>query len=926
MEQKKKRLILIDSNALIHRAYHALPPLTKKDGTLTNAVYGYALTLLSVMDKFKPDYIAAAFDLAGPTFRHEQYEHYKATRKKAPDELYEQIPLVKGLVRAFRIPIYELKGFEADDVIGTVVKSPQIDGQVEKIIVTGDLDALQLVDENTKVFTLRRGITDTVIYDIEKVKERYALEPWQMVEYKALRGDTADNIPGVKGIGEKTAIELLLKYRDVENVYANIELISSASVKKKLVEGQESALMSKKLAQIDTQVPIDFDLQKCVANQHDRAELLAYLKEMEFYSLAKRLEGKAGKNLSSGKSKEPAEKSLTGKKKDNNDSLIKEKNQIEILNTDEKVKSLVEIIRKEQKFGFWFLSGSEKYFEAKVEGLGLCVMNDKEKFISFVPAKYLTNLKDIFQDKKILKVGYNIKLAMELLAGLGTEERKEPEEMENFFDVQIAAYLLRSGLDTDLEKLILEEFGAELEYKVLKKGQASLLAAMDDLPYQETAERAFWILKLHENYEKRIEEISQEQAAMNRATLQAVYENLELPLVKILAKMEMAGVKVDATDMKQVSDYADQTIKGLEKKIYDLAGEAFNINSPSQMAPILYEKLGIPTQDIRRGKTGFSTNADQLRKIHDQHPIVPLIEEYRELFKIKTTYADALPLLMQPDGRIHANFNQAVTATGRLSSSEPNMQNIPKRGKLAKLIRQSFIAEKGYCLVAADYSQIDLRAAAHLANDNRMIEAFQSGKDIHRATASWVNGIKEAEVTDQQRSESKSLNFGVLYGMGIYGFMRDSGVDRKRAEFFIDQYMKRFSDLKKFLDETKQFAFEHGYVETELGRRRYIPNIKASNYQIRNAAERMAINLPVQGLSADIMKLAMVAVDEKLMNKYKFAEARMILQIHDELIFEVKDELAAEFMLEVKAIMEAVYELRVPLVVEVEKGKNWAVV
>lgn len=913
MQKTKKRLILIDSNALLHRAFHALPPLTKKDGTLTNAVYGYALTLLSVWEKFKPDYIAATFDLAGPTFRHKQYEDYKATRKKAPDEFYTQIPMAKELLKAFNIPIYEKQGYEADDMIGTIAKDPQMDGQLEKIIVTGDLDTLQLVDDNVRVFTLRRGISDTILYDSEKVKERYGLLPEQMVEYKALRGDQSDNIPGVKGIGEKTAIELLKQYKNIDKLYQNIDSIESKSVKRKLEEGKESAYLSRQLATIDINTPIDFDLEKCRSHDYDKKEVLEFLQRMEFYSLAKRLEGKT----EAGKGKLADDQ--VGKTGNTAEREDRPKLKIITTDTDKSVKEVLAAIRKSGWMAFSFSVAETQYYKAKISGVGITC--SERKAATFVPESNMAELAEIFNDKEILKIGYNLKFEYELLKKIDSSAK-----LENFFDVQIAAYMLRSGTAVDLDKLVLEEYGSELQHQISKKGQTSLLGGSSEDIQKGAGERAFWIRKLYDEYKEKLHQVSQEQEQRNgngERTLEWVMKELEFPLVPIIAEMEMTGVRIRREALEKVSKQAEEELAELEKKIFKLAGEVFNINSPVQLAKVLYEDLGLPTQEIKRGKTGYSTDADQLRKIRELHPIIPYLENYRELFKIKTTYTDSLPTLVEDDGRIHAHFNQAVTATGRLSSSDPNLQNIPKKGKLATLIREAFIAEKGYGLVSADYSQIDLRAAAHLSDDPRLIEAFATGKDIHRATAAWVNGIAESEVTGQQRSEAKSLNFGVLYGMGTYGFMRDSGVSRQRAEFFIDQYMKRFANLKRFLEETKEFARKNGYVETELGRRRYIPNINAGNFQLRHAAERMAINLPVQGLSADIMKLAMKAVHGQLLKKYE-DNARLILQIHDELIFEVKESLADKFMSEVKAVMEGVYKLKVPLVVEVGKGACWA--
>jgi DNA polymerase-1 len=406
-------------------------------------------------------------------------------------------------------------------------------------------------------------------------------------------------------------------------------------------------------------------------------------------------------------------------------------------------------------------------------------------------------------------------------------------------------------------------------------------------------------------------------------TLLTILENLEKPLIKILAKMEIAGIKVNSLKLERVSQEVDNQLQALEEEIYRLAGEEFNINSPSQLAVILYGKLLIPTDQIKKGKTGYSTDADQLRKLYTRHPIIEKIEKYRELSKMKNTYADVLPKLIEKDGRIHTLFNQAVTATGRLSSSEPNLQNIPKKGKLAGKIRQAFVAMPGSLLVSADYSQIDLRVAAHLSKDEKMIKIFHTGKDFHRATAAWVNNLKEEEITDKQRNEAKSLNFGILYGMGVYGFMRDSGVDRERAEFFITEYMKKFSGLKKFLEKTKEFAQRYGYVETEMGRRRYIQNINSKNFQLKNMAERMAMNLPIQGLSADIMKLAMVKIDREVLDAYDFNDVRMVLQIHDELIFEVKEELVEKFKEQAKKTMEKAYKLEVPLLVDISVGKSW---
>jgi DNA polymerase-1 len=884
MEEKKERIVFIDSNALLHRAYHALPPLSKRDGTVTNAVYGYIATLLSVIDKLEPDYIAATFDLKGPTFRHKKFKNYKAKRLKAPDEFYQQIPLTKELLRAFDIPIFEEKGFEADDVIGTLVKNPAFNGNLEKIIVTGDLDTLQLIDDNTKVFTLRRGINDTIIYDVRAVRERYGLNPNQMIDYKALRGDQSDNIPGVKGIGEKTAVELLVKYKTLKGVYDNLDKISSPAIRKKLSDGKKDAYLSYDLGRIRTDISLNFDLEKCKIDSYNKEKVAAFLRDMEFFSLIKRM------GLDKKGNKEAAEKFVISAGKNEIEERIKEAKTISLDVSEEGVLGL-----------------------AFNESAGFYLDRDKNSL-----------LEKILLDKNIKKIGFNLKKIIKVIFG---DKPNKINKIRNYEDVEILAYLLKSGTKIDLEKLILEEFGCSLENKITSHGQASLLQDNDKTEKKAVAEKALWLLKLEKVYSRELEKISQEQKKAKKdlpsRTLSAVLENLEKPLIKILAKMEIAGIKVDSLNLEGVSREVDDQLQTLEKEIHHLAGEEFNINSPSQLAVILYGKLLIPTDQIKKGKTGYSTDADQLRKLHTCHPIIEKIEKYRELSKMKNTYADVLPKLVEKDGRIHALFNQAVAATGRLSSSEPNLQNIPKKGKLAGKIRQAFVAMPGSLLVSADYSQIDLRVAAHLSKDEKMIEIFHTGKDFHRATAAWVNNLKEEEITDKQRNEAKSLNFGILYGMGVYGFMRDSGVDRKRAEFFIAEYMKKFSDLKKFLEKTKEFAQRYGYVETELGRRRYIQNINSKNLQLKNMAERMAINLPIQGLSADIMKLAMVKIEEEVLGAYNFNDARMILQIHDELIFEVKEELVEKFKEQAKKTMEKAYKLEVPLLVDISMGKNW---
>ncbi len=930
---KRKILALIDGNALVHRAYHALPPLTTKEGKPSGAVYGFALTLFGMMDKVKPDYIIASFDVKGPTFRHKEFKEYKANRKKAPDDLYEQIPMCQELLKSYGIPIYIKEGYEADDVLGTISKMkltekpPKVSRNLETLtpftqgvdtlIVTGDMDLAQLVDKDTSIFTLRRGVKDTVIYDEGGVMEKYKIRPDQIVDYKALRGDPSDNIPGVKGVGEKTALDLLHQFGHLKDIYNNLDKIEKPAVRKKLEDNKKEAFLSYRLATIATNIPLQVDLASARVDNFNKEGLAEFLKKMGFQSLYKRLVGgvSAGRGLalrrsetksSDGKgrtSRSAGDKDYSGEFK-----FIKPK-------TKKDIEKLIGNIKKQKQFSYFLDFEGSKFYNAKVNGMGVSPDNQKTYYVEI---DFLKEFKKLFTDRKIRKNGYGVKFDFELLGKIFKKENVSATDLEmfedNFFDVKLAGYLLGQTGRNDLEKEIFNEFGETFQNDDKKGEQASLLTNLDENRQRLTAEKAGWIGRLAEIYENKF--------TNKEKGLAKVFNKLEMPLEVVLAKMELNGIKVDRKILDNLSEFLKKKLAGLEKKIYDLTGEKFNINSPSQLAEVLFQKLKLPTTDIKKGKTGYSTDAEQLEKLRSTHPAIKLIEEYRIYAKLKNTYADPLPELIQPDGRIHTTFNQTGAITGRLSSSDPNLQNIPKYGEVSTLIRQSFVADKKKILVSADYSQIDLRVAAHLSQDPKMMEIFKEGKDIHRSTAAWVNNLPLDKVTDEQRSEAKSLNFGILYGMGIYGFMRDSGVSQERAEFFIQQYMKTFSKLKEFLEKTKEQARKNGFVETEFGRRRYLPNIKSANYQVRSGAERAAVNFPIQGLAADIMKLAMLKIDEKLLRK-KYRSAKMELQIHDEVIVEIDENQAEEFGKDLKEVMENVYKLRVPLVVEVSTGKNW---
>ena len=921
MSNSPKKLVVIDGNAIIHRSFHALPPLATKSGELVNAVYGFASTLLSVIEKFQPEYIIATFDLKAPTFRHKEYAEYKATRVKAPDELYGQIDRVKELVRAFNIPILEKEGFEADDVIGTIVtQSEKISGErhlvsrdrndrktpsvqqeeIENIIVTGDLDTLQLVSEKTKVYALRRGITDTVLYGYAEVMERFGLRPDQMIDYKSLRGDASDNIPGVKGIGEKTATELLKKYDTVEKVYENIAEIKGA-VKDKLEKDKAQAFKSKWLATIVKNAPVELKLEEAVTHEFDRQLIVKLFQELNFFSLIKRLPGDYNTNDADGLHANPQIRESKGGVADFKFELIEEN----------KLDDFVKLLSEQKEISFVLKTVGEKYFNSIIKGVAICYKTGRAGYVKYSKSNFF-KLKVIFEQESIKKIGYNLKYDLQVLRKFGINLASLD------WDVMLSAYVLNPGGKVELEKIVLEELGEELE-STAKKGQLGLeIESAEDIA-QKICRRADYVFKLKNIHQKKIQEISQEQKGEH--SLQSVFEKIEMPVEKILAEIEIAGIHLNKIIFAGISETIKKRIESLGKSIHQLAGENFNINSPKQVAEILFEKLQIPTDNIKKLKTGFSTASAELTKLRGSHKIIEKIEEYREIFKLETTYLDTLPKLTDEKSRIHTTFNQAVAATGRLSSSDPNLQNIPIRTDIGQLLRTAFEAEKGHRLISADYSQIDLRVVAHVSGDKNMIEAFTRGEDIHRTTASIINGVSFSQVSEKMRSKAKALNFGIIYGMGVFGFAVSAGIDREEAKKFINEYMEKFSGVAAYMKKTKEEAKKNLYVETQLGRRRYIPEINSANFQVQSGAERMAINMPIQGMAADIMKLAMIEA-EKIVEQFP-NQARTVLQVHDELLFEVKEEVAEDFMQKIKIAMEQVYKIRVPLVVNVKAGDNW---
>jgi len=886
------KFVIIDGNAIIHRAYHALPPLTTKDGRMVNAVYGFASMMLKVLHDLKPTHLAVSFDVAGKTFRHVEYDKYKATRVKADQELYDQIPLVHELVRAFGFPIYTKEGYEADDVIGTVVEMFKADKNKDKelFVVTGDMDTLQLVDDFVKVYTLRKGMSDVVIYDHDGVVEKYGFGPERVVDYKALRGDSSDNIPGVPGIGEKTATELIQKYGGIEEIYKQLRDLESAlrkemkdGVIKKLEAGEDSAKMSYRLGKIDCCVPdLAIDLAACEIKPFDRDKLLKLFQEFEFTSLLKRVPGFT---------EEVGEDKKTIKTK----KVKKTVANCEKIGDKKGVKELEELITKEEVF---VAKGILNNPDVLAEDFGGLVFWVGGKGF-FLPKDLMKETLGIFSNPKIELVGYDLKQLVKTMRVLGVEIQN------SLFDIMIASYLLSPGSrNNSLESIILKELGEEVK----DGGNQGGLFGLEPITEVETLEK---IGRAAQKLRPELKSIDD----------YGLFQKVEMPLEGVLGEMELNGIALDLELLEKLSKEVAEEIKKLQEKIYDLAGQEFNVSSPLQLREILFDKLALPTEGVKKGKTGLSTSAEELEKLRPLHPIISEIENYRETAKLQNTYIDVLPTLVNPKtNRLHTTFNQAVTATGRLSSSDPNLQNIPIRTPAGRKIRCAFIAEPGNVLLSADYSQIELRIVASLAEDQKMMEIFAKDEDIHRATAAAINNVPLDKVSKDMRRAAKEVNFGVLYGMGAYGLSWRADIPQWQAKEFIEKYFSEFSGVKKYLERTLEFTRKEGYCETLFGRRRYIPELKSQNFQLRNAAERMAINHPIQGTAADLMKMAMVAVRESLKGNQ---EIRTLLQVHDELVFEVKKGKEKELATQIKKVMESVTTLRVPVKVEVKAGPNW---
>jgi DNA polymerase-1 len=859
----KKKIVILDSNAVIHRAYHALPPFTTADGVMVNAVYGYAKLLLKVIKDIKPDIVLAAFDVAGDTFRHNQFEAYKANRVAADQDLYNQIPLVKEMLEAIEIPILELAGYEADDIIGTIAEQTGKTSN-ELIIVTGDMDTMQLVKPQISVYTLRKSINDTMIFDTEAVIAKYQIRPDQVCDFKGLKGDPSDNIPGVPGIGDLRAVNLLKRFETLENIYKFVDQYKqfediakddrealTKSIFENLKNNKEQAFFSRELATIITDAPIGEVVNDSIDYTFPVEKAKEIFKHFEFYSLVKELNTQL-------------------EKANNHKSQTSFWGQADIFPVAEPES----------------VETGKLYNLSQLTNLPLAIWARQEEGYIAIDAKG--------QRAKVSEKELRELLASEqtlICADIKPIIRElYPFELKaNLQDVILMAYLINPG-----------------------ERQLSLEAVCG--AYGVGYNSAQPELVLHQLYDLIL-------SKMQTLHIEEVYNSIERPLLPVLAKMEAVGVLFDESKLQATKTFVENKIATLTKDIYALAGEEFNLNSPKQLADILFNKLNLSVKGVKKTNGGqVSTSAQALESMRSEFEIVDLILQYREVAKLKSTYIDSLPLLMDKKGRIHTTYQQNIAATGRLSSVDPNLQNIPVRGELGRQIKNCFVARENWTLLICDYSQIELRLAAHLSQDQAMLEIFRQNIDFHTATAQRVYGVNTEEVTKEMRSFAKTINFGILYGMGATSLAQNLKIKRAEAQVFLDKYRQAYPELNDYMESLKQFARKHGYAQTEYGRIRDLSNIDIRNPRNQALLDRIAVNMPIQGLQADIIKLAMIRIDEYLGEKQ---DIYMILQVHDELVFEVKADKAEQYKTKILEIMESVYKAAIPIKVEAVVKDYW---
>ncbi len=921
MPERRPLLMLIDGPSLVYRGYFALPPLTTSDGSLVNAAYGFLQIVLRGMQDLKPDYAIVSFDIGRPQFRFDAYPEYKAGRPSMPDDLRSQFPLVRDIVTMMGMPIRELEGYEADDVIGTLAQQATEIG-VDTMIVSGDLDGLQLVNDHVRLLTTRMGVAATVIYDEARVNERYGLRPEQMLDYKALKGDTSDNIPGVPGVGEKTASQLLQQFGSLDAIYEQLDEVKG-KLRDRLAEHRASAFMSRQIGRILCDLPVELNLEEARTGRYDRRAVAQRFRELEFRSLIDRLppssiaptgydtperETPGGLQLSLELLHVGEAAAGQARPSSRPDPVADPGGAIE--HVDPHIpRSAVDLAELDawldargDRVGLAWVSGPGRPLERRLLGIAMAGEDGATWFLPWAsdgPAD--GRLPDWFRRDDRPLIGHDLKQLLVALGQAGVSLRGAA------FDTLVASYMLNPALRAQsLDDLAANRYAAELPPRALSAGTG----AEEIVAARRAAGEALTSLLVMPALEHELAE----------AALLSLFREVEMPLLPVLMRMELAGVAIDREALSAMSQEFGEELARLEARIYALVGHEFNIGSPKQLEQILFHELDLPP--TKRTRTGFSTDASVLEELRSQHEVVGLILEHRQIAKLKSTYVDALPTLVGPDGRLHTTYQQAVASTGRLSSIDPNLQNIPIRTPLGRRIRRAFVAPPGRLLMGADYSQQELRILAHVSRDAGLKADFAAHADIHRAAAARVLGIDPDAVTHAQRSMAKMVNYGIAYGMSDFGLSDRLKISREEAQRFIAEYFKAYEGIRRYTVEIKILARDQGFVTTLLGRRRYLPELSARNSALRAAGERMAINMPIQGTAADGMKIAMVRLDAALRERSPDA-SRMLLQVHDELVFETSEAELPELATLVRDVMEAALPLDIPLTVDLKAGENW---
>ncbi|ARI76829.1 DNA polymerase I [Halobacillus mangrovi] len=875
-----EKVVLIDGNSIAYRAFFALPLLNNDKGVYTNAVYGFTTMLLKILEEDQPDHLLVAFDAGKTTFRHKTYEEYKGGRQKTPPELSEQFPVLKELLDAFGVKYYQLEQYEADDIIGTL--ATQAGGQdLDVKVISGDKDLLQLVSEKISVTLTKKGITNVDTYDPSFLKEKMEVRPDQIIDLKALMGDSSDNIPGVPGVGEKTAVKLLKQFDTLENLYENLDDVSGKKLKEKLEDNKDAAFMSKQLVTIEREAPIEIKLQDLAYEGYQTHPVSQIFKDLGFQSLLSRVQ--------------------EGGESDSDDASAQlPEIEVEVLEefSDDMFKGQESLV-VEMLY--------DNYHQSPIEGIA--IVNQDKKYVADIEV-----VKDSKAFKKWAEDGSKEKWVFDAKGTLVALLRHGIHIKGITFDLLLASYLINPAENNHDIPAIAHRMGSnavKYDEEVYGKGAKMKRPDDDEVFHDHISRKAAMVYELKDAAEKQL--IGNEQYDL--------YKDLEMPLALILGRMEHRGVQVDVDRLKNMGDELEGRLETVQEEIFELAGESFNLNSPKQLGPILFEKLGLPV--IKKTKTGYSTSADVLEQLEDEHEIIPKILLYRQLGKLKSTYIEGLLKVVHEDTqKIHTRFNQALTQTGRLSSTDPNLQNIPIRLEEGRKIRQAFIPSKeNWVMFASDYSQIELRVLAHIAGDEKLMAAFKEGQDIHTQTASEVFGVESDEVTSEMRRQAKAVNFGIVYGISDYGLSQSLGITRKEAKAFIDKYFESYPGVKEYMDETVQEAKLTGYVSTFMNRRRYLPDITSRNFNKRSFAERTAMNTPIQGSAADIIKKAMIDLEYRLQEEK--LQARMLLQVHDELILEAPEEEIEKLKDVVASVMEQTVELNVPLEVDYSYGPTW---